>query len=251
MNKLLIFDNVSCNDYETPALQNLSFDIEYGESVVAFGPEHSGKHLLCPLISGFINITGGDIIYNNVSLKNMDYIAKLKYKQKIGYLQYDYGLISNMNVEQNISLPLQYHSKMSNAEIAEYVDNLMIELDLKKCKDQRPLNLSRAEMLKTAYARATALDPDLLMIEHAFEGQSLIQLLPLLDILAKRKKQSNKSILFITFEPHNFIKIAHKFMMFFNNEVVFSGGPDDFLNSDNPYLRQYRDISLEGPMSFS
>ncbi|MCL2026135.1 MAG: ATP-binding cassette domain-containing protein [Leptospirales bacterium] len=251
MNKLLVFDNVSCNDYGIPALRDLSFDVERGENVVVFGPERSGIHLLCPLIAGFINITRGNISYNNVSLKTMDYIAKIKHKQKIGYLQYDYGLISNMSVEQNISLPLQYHSKMSSAEIAEYVAGIIAELDLKKCKDRRPFTLNRAETFKTAYARATIFDPDLLMIEHAFEGQSLIELLPLFDILTKRNKQKEKSTLFITFEPHNFVKVAHKFMMFFNNEVVFSGGPDDFLNSDNPYLRQYRNMSWDGPMSFS
>ena len=251
MDKLLIFDNVSCNDYGRSALQGLSFDIEYGENIVVFGPEHSGNHLLCPLIAGFIDITHGDIIYKNTSLKNMDYIAKLEHKKEIGYLHSTYGLISNMSVEQNISLPLQYHSRMSNAEITEYVGNLIAEFNLEKCRGLRPFSLSRSEMLKTAYARAIVFDPDLLMIEHALEGQSLIQLLPLFDALAKREEQKEKSILFITFEPHNFIKIAHKFIMFFDNKVVFSGSPDDFLNSDNPYLRQYRDMSQEGPMSFS
>ena len=251
MDKLLIFDNVSCNDYGIPALRDLSFDIEYGENVVVFGPEHSGQALLCPLITGFINITGGDILYDNVSLKNMDYIAKLEHKRKIGYLHNVYGLISNMSVEQNISLPLQYHSKMSNAEIAEYVGRLMAELGLEKCKNVRPFSLSRAEMLKTAYARATVFDPSLLMMEHAFDGQSLIQLFPLFKLLAKREQQKDKSILFITFEPRSFIEIAHKFIMFFDNKIVFSGGPDEFLNSDNPYLKQYRDMSPEGPMVFS
>lgn len=250
MDKLLIFDNVSCNDYGTSALENLSFDIECGENVVVFGPEHSGEHLLCPLIAGFIDIIRGDILYNNVSLKNMDYTDRLKHKQKIGYLHHTYGLISNMSVEQNISLPLQYHSKMSRAEITEYVNHLMVKLNLEKCKNLRPFNLSRAEILKTAYARATVFDPDLLMIEHAFEGQSLIQLLTLFDVLREREKQKEKSILFITFEPQNFIRIAHKFIMFFGNEIVFSGGPDEFLNSDNPYLWQYRNMSQEGPMLF-
>ena len=250
MDKLLIFDNVSCNDYGTPALQNLSFDINYGENVVIFGPEHSGNELLCPLIAGFIDITYGDIIYNGVSLKNMDYIGKLEHKKKVGYLHYSSGLISNMSVEQNISLPLQYHSKMSNTEITEHVNNLIKELRLEKYKGLRPFSLSRTERLKTAYARATVFDPDLLMIEHAFEGQSLIQLLPLFDLLTKREEQKDKSILFITFEPHNFIKMAHKFIMFFDNKIVFSGGPDEFLNSDNPYLRQYKDMSQDGPMSF-
>jgi phospholipid/cholesterol/gamma-HCH transport system ATP-binding protein len=180
----------------------------------------------------------------------MDYTAKIKHKQQIGYLHHVYGLISNMSVEQNISLPLQYHSKMSDAEIAEYVSRIMTELNIEKCKNLRPFGLNRAEMLKTAYARATVFDPDLLMIEHAFEGQSLIQLLTFFDVLTKREKQKEKSILFITFEPQNFIKIAHKFIMFFNNEIVFSGGTEEFLNSDNPYLRQYRNMSREGPMSF-
>ncbi|MDR3237131.1 MAG: ATP-binding cassette domain-containing protein [Spirochaetia bacterium] len=250
MEKLLIFDNVSCKDYGKNALDQISFDIEYGETVVVFGPEHSGTHLLCPLIAGFIEILDGNIIYKGSSIKNMDYLTKLEHKQKIGYLPHAFGLINNMNVEQNISLPLQYHSEMTNTEIAEYINILISELHLETCRDLRPIKLSRSEMLKTAYARATVFDPDLLMIEHAFERQSLIQLLSLFKVLSKRVERKEKSVLFITYEPHKFVRTANKFIMFFDNKIVFSGGPDDFLNSNNPYLAQYRDMSEEGPMLF-
>ena len=248
MDKLLIFDDVSCKDYGVDTLKNISLDIERGENVIIFGPENSGQQLLCPLIAGSAEILEGDIYYNDKSIKNLNFLDKIKYKKEIGYLSRVAGLFSNMTVEENISLPLQYHSHMTALEIKQYVEELMSELSLTTCKDKRPLDLSRAEVLKTAYARATVFDPDLVMIEHAFDGQSHLHLLSFFDVLSKRVERKEKAIIFVTFNPQSFLSIAHKLIMFYGNRIVFTGTPDEYLNTENPYVVQYRIMSKSGPM---
>lgn len=250
MEKILIFDNVFCKDYGVDALNGVSFDIDRGENVIVFGPENAGQQLLCPLITGSAEILEGDIIYNKRSIKKLDYLEKLRSKKEIGYLPHTSGLFSNMTVEENISLPLQYHSHMTTIEIKSFVDVLLSELNLTACRNLRPMLLSRSEVLKTAYARATVFDPDLVMIEHAFDNQSYLQLVSFFDVLSKRVERKEKSILFITFAPQFFLTIAHKLIMFFDNKIVFTGTPDEYLDTDNPYVVQYRSMSKDGPMSF-
>jgi ABC-type transporter Mla maintaining outer membrane lipid asymmetry ATPase subunit MlaF len=224
MDELLVLENVF---YESAGMENLrdvSFSLNKGDNVVLFGPEGSGLPHLCSLIIGLADTTGGDIRFKGKSIRDFDYVGRFNYKKEIGFLHQHYGLISNMTAEENISLPLQYHSHMTNDEIRHYVRGIISDLNLDSCKNFRPVDLSYSETLRTAYARATVLDPDLLLVEHAFEGQSPMNMISFMDVIRNRIAHNEKSVLFVTYEPQNFIDMAHRFIMFFNGRIVFSGG---------------------------
>jgi phospholipid/cholesterol/gamma-HCH transport system ATP-binding protein len=172
----------------------------------------------------------------------------MNYKKEVGYIHGDYGLMSNLSVEQNISLPLDYHSSMSATEIKSHVGRIIYDLNLDHCKKLRPFDLTRSEILKAAFGRAIAHDPDLLYIEHAFEDQCYLNIKSLIDVLTERSIRPDKSLVMITYYPQNFIDISDEFIMLFNGRVVFTGKKDEFMSSDNPYLVQYRTNSIEGPM---
>lgn len=228
-------------------LKDIAFNVEKGKNIVFFGPENSGLSILFPVIMG-LQPYSGEVNYKGKHVIDFDYIEQHNYKKEIGYLHHDLGLISNMSAEKNISLPLEYHSEMSTVEIKEYVDELIYELNLDYCKKFRPVDLSSSESLRTAYARAIVLDPDILLVEYAFESQSPMNVHSFRDILKKRALNPEKSILFISYDPYNFLDMADYFIMLFNGSIVFQGDAGEMTTSDNPYLIQYRERSFTGPM---
>ncbi len=228
-------------------LKNISFSLERGKNIVFFGPENSGLNILFPVIMGFQPFSG-TVKYKGKHVLNFDYIEQHNYKKEIGYLHRDLGLISNMTAEKNIALPLEYHSEMSTQEIKEYVDRLIFDLNLDYCKKFRPVDLSNSESLRTAYARAVVLDPDILLVEYAFESQSPMNVHSFRDILKQRALSPEKSNIFISFEPENFLDMADYFIMLFNGGIVFQGDREDLISSENAYLKQYRERSFSGPM---
>ncbi len=246
--KLLIVDNVSYFSSGHGSLNDISFELGKGENLVIFGPEYSGLNSVCPVIAGLIAGYEGNISYKGNSIKGYNYIMQHNYRKELGYLQSNYGLINNMTVRGNISLPLEYHSSLSEKEIHGYVDNLIDELNLDHCKSLRPVDLLKSELLKTAYARAIALDPDLLLVEHALEGQCLLNAQTFLESVKKRSFVEHKSIIFVTYEPERFVHYSNRFLMLYQGNVVFSGTRDDFINAENYYLSQYMNTSTEGPM---
>jgi phospholipid/cholesterol/gamma-HCH transport system ATP-binding protein len=246
--ELLAFEQVTCST-DSVALKTVSFQLNRGENIVVFGPESSGVDLVSPLIAGIIHFGSGDIYYKGKPIKNFTYTEELAYRKELGYLQKDYGLINNMTVEQNISLPLQYHSQLSGEGIRDVVDGFVRELNLEHCRDFRPVRLLRSEALKTAYARAIALDPDLLLFEHFLEGQCLINAQTVLKSIERRFVSGNKSVIFVTYEPERFVSFADRFLMLDYGAIVFMGTRDDFLRADNQYLAQYMHSSTEGPMT--
>ena len=246
--EMLSFDGVSYEDEKSVSLGDISFALYRGETLVVFGPENSGVDIICPLVAGLITEYDGDIYYRKYQIRDFNYLDRYDYRKGLGYLQRNYGLINNMSVEENIALPLKYHSQLSTREIADVVGTFISNLNLEHCRNLRPVDLRQSEALKTAYARSVIQNPDMLLVEHAMEGQCPINSLTFLKNLAMRTGDSDKTTLFVTFEPERFLDFASKFLMLYNGNVVFEGCREDFLRQDNPYLKQYLAMSLSGPM---
>jgi phospholipid/cholesterol/gamma-HCH transport system ATP-binding protein len=245
---LIDIKNLSCEN-NTGRLQDVSFTVYRGEDIVLYGPENSGIKLLLSVILGFNKKYSGDIFFMGKNMRDFDYIDMHSQKKEIGYLHEDYGLISNMSVDENISLPLRYHSKLSEVEIKSIVTKLIFNLNLDHCKKLRPIDLTPSEILKTAYARSIALDPDILIVEHAFGGQSPLDIKAFTTDVYKRANNPEKAQMFVTYNPEKFLEIAETFILFFDGKIVFSGDTETYRTTDNPYVIQYRNVSETGPMS--
>jgi phospholipid/cholesterol/gamma-HCH transport system ATP-binding protein len=245
--KILKLENVSYKS-EKDILDNISFSLNTGENLVLFGPENSGIEIICSIISGLIKTYEGDVFYKGKSVKSFGYLETHNYRRQIGYLQRDYGLISNMTVFENISLPLKYHSDLSSDEIERITDESIREMNLVHCKNLRPVKLTRSEKLKTAYLRSIAFDPDLILIEHSLAGQCLINVQTFMRSLKKESHSKTRSLIFVTYDPMLFTDLSDKYIMFYNGNIVFKGSRKDLSLTDNQYLKQYLESSIEGPM---
>ena len=248
MENVLILDKVSITSQDVEILKNISFSIKKGEHVVIFGPENSGVDIICPVIANLIEDFSGEIYYKGKSIKNFDYLEKLNYKKKLGYIQRAYGLINNMTVEENILLPLKYHSDLSTEKIINLVDEYIKDMNLDHCRNTRPVGLSQSETLKTAFLRSIVLDPDLLLLEHPLEGQCVLNVQSFIDSFIKGSYSHDKSVIFVTYEPQWFVEFSHTFIMLHRGKIVFAGSKDEFIAAENTYLSQYKNISREGPM---
>jgi phospholipid/cholesterol/gamma-HCH transport system ATP-binding protein len=247
--ELLKLENITYKSEKYESLSNVSFSVKKGESVVIFGPEDSGIEILCPIIAGLINGYQGDILYKGKSVKSMDYLETHAYRKQLGYVQRDYGLISNMSVLENISLPLKYHSNLSSLEIEEFVDKHIKGMNLTHCRNRRPVNLTRSERLKTAFLRSIILSPDLLLLEHPIDGQCIFNVQAFFQALKTALLMKAKSAIFITYHPKLFIDLVDRFIMLNKGNIVYSGSRADFSLTHNHYLQQFLNNLPNGPMA--
>ena len=229
-------------------LRDINLLLYEGEKVIFFGPESSGLDLLFPMVMGFVKDYTGDVYFRGDCIRELDYTGRHNYKKNFGYLHGDYGLMSNMTVRQNISLPLEYHSSMSEKEILEYVNSLIDELNLDHCKNLRPIDLTRSEILRTAYARSIAMNPRILLIERPLDGQSPMNVQTFMENLRERAADREKTILFVAYEPEKYLDLADRCIMLFNGRVVYQGKAQDYHTGSDPYLVQYRNKAQTGPM---
>jgi len=249
--KLLEIKNIN---YKAPSgihLDDVSFDINLGESTLIFGPEESGISELFDIIVKVTKDYEGDVLYKGENISNFSHDELIEYKKDIGYIHGNYGLLSNMTVMQNIALPLDYHTALPDKGVRNFVKTLGVLLKITDCLEKRPFDLTASEILRTAFARSIILDPALLYIEHAFENHCRMNIKVIIEYLKGRAKRDDKSLILINYSPENYIDLVDKYIMLYDGRIVFQGSTTKFLNTDNPYVIQYKNNTLDGPIIIS
>jgi phospholipid/cholesterol/gamma-HCH transport system ATP-binding protein len=245
--QLITCRDLSCEFSLFLSLRSLCFSLSTGENAVIFGSENSGTDLICSVLTGMQSFTG-EILYRNRSIRDLPDEERNRMRREVVYMQRSYGLISNMTVEENIALPLRYHSPLSSSQIDELVDSIITDLNLDYCRDMRPIHLKPSEILNASYGRAIALDPPLLLIEHPLEGQCLINTMTFLKNLLARCSDPGRSVVIVTYEPLRFLDFAQRFIMLDYGKIVFDGDRRAMENPDNEFARQFLGFSGDGPM---
>lgn len=146
------------------ALKNASFSIEKGEFVSIVGPSGSGKSTLLNLIGALDNPTSGKVFLNgrDIFIMEEEELAVFR-RRSIGFIFQAYNLIPELNVEENIVLPLLLDYKKPDKE---YIDELLNTLGLTDRRHHLPNQLSGGQQQRVAIGRALAARPDVILADE-------------------------------------------------------------------------------------
>lgn len=158
-------------------LENINFHINENEYFVLMGPTGSGKSLLLKSICGLMHIHSGKIKICGKEVNELEPRSR-----KIGYVPQNSALFPNLNVQRNISFPLEVRG-IKGEEITLQVRKLAELLGIRNLLGRSTIYLSGGEMQKVALARALACKPDLLLMDEpvsAVDEPTRRELCPLL-----------------------------------------------------------------------
>ncbi len=151
---------------ETEILKNINLKVEEGDFVSIMGPSGSGKSTLLYLLGGLDKPTVGNVIINGRDLKTLkDKELSRMRNDEIGFVFQFYNLVPNLNVVDNIALPLMLAGKKQSA----YKDKIDECLELIGMEDKRkltPRELSGGQQQRVAIARSLVFDPDILFLDE-------------------------------------------------------------------------------------
>ncbi len=199
------------------ALDNVSFSICKGEFVAIVGASGSGKSTLLHLIGGVDRPTSGKVYIDGKDIYSLDddKLAIFRRRQ-IGLIYQFYNLIPILNVEENITLPLDLDNKKINDK---YLNELIKLLGLENRKHHLPNELSGGQQQRTSIGRALVTNPTIILADEPTGNLDSKSSDEIVELLKKSNKEYKQTIIMIT---HNMeiAKCADRILKIEDGKIV-------------------------------
>ncbi len=222
---MVTFENVS-KEYPdgTVAVQNLNLEIEKGELVVLIGPSGCGKTTSLKMINRLEEPTSGTIYVDGKDISSTNPVAL---RRSIGYVIQQIGLFPHMSIEENIAIVAKLHKWKKN-KMAKRVDELLILAGLtppSKYKYRLPDQLSGGQQQRIGVLRALAVEPNVVLMDEPFGALDPISRESLQNELIDLQQRLKKTIVFVTHDIDEALKLADKIVIMRQGKVVQAGTP--------------------------
>lgn len=235
---MIEFVNVSKEFKDKKVLHDISFTINDNELVAIIGASGCGKTTTLKMINRLIVPTKGEILIDG---KNIEEIDKTELRRSIGYVIQQMGLFPHMTVKENIEL-IQKLEKKDPKEIEANTQKLMeiMDLDGELYLNKYPSDLSGGQQQRVGVARALANNPKVILMDEPFSALDPITRSNLQDELVELHNKMNTTIVFVTHDMDEAIKIADRIIIMKDGDIVQYDTPEEILkHPKNEFVQEF------------
>ncbi|CAM3762291.1 ABC transporter ATP-binding protein [Alicyclobacillus pomorum] len=232
------FQNVSKTYGRHRVVTDLTLAIPAGRLVTVIGPSGCGKTTTLKMINRLIEPSSGIIYVEGQDVRKRN---PVELRRSIGYVIQQIGLFPHMTIEENISLVarLNHQDKGKTQRRAEELLDL-IGLDPAKFRHRYPRELSGGQQQRVGVARALAADPSIVLMDEPFSALDPINRESLQDELIRLQATLQKTIIFVTHDMDEAIKISDQIVIMKDGEMVQADSPDQILrHPKNDFVREF------------
>ncbi len=227
--KAIRFDHVSKQfpGAAHPSVDECSFQVEAGSFITLLGPSGCGKTTLLKMVNRLYEPTGGTIIIDDTDVRQLP-VTELR--RQIGYVIQQTGLFPHLTVAQNIAT-VPTLLKWPKERIAARVDELLALIDLApdEYRGRYPAQLSGGQQQRIGLARALAADPGVILMDEPFSAIDAITRESLQDEMLRLQRKVRKTILFVTHDVDEALRLADKIVVMRAGKVVQYDTPFNIL----------------------
>ncbi|MCP4568129.1 MAG: ATP-binding cassette domain-containing protein [FCB group bacterium] len=231
---MIRLENVTFGYNTEPVLKDVSFNIEPGESRIIMGPSGSGKSTILRLILGLDCPWSGQVFIDGDDICGMKLKQLQKIRKQIGMVFQDGALFDSMTVGENVGYYQFEYSKKSVAEIEEEVRQMLEFVNLDPdIIDRLPEELSGGMRRRVAVARAMlSTQPKIMLFDEPTTGLDPLATQNVLNLITKLREVSKISVIIVTHQIADALKLADKFIVMKNGHLVFDGDIDGLRSSE-------------------
>lgn len=212
-------------------VDNASFDVYDKESLVIMGLSGSGKSTLLRCINRLYEPTSGKVIIDGTDVTSLTDEELRRFRQhKFGMVFQQFALFPNMTVLENACFGLEV-KKTDRRECIEKGMEALDMVGLKGWEDYYPSQLSGGMQQRVGLARALAINPDILLMDEAFSALDPLIRAEMQDELLSLEDRVKKTIIFITHDLNEALKIGDRIILMKDGRIVQIGTPEEILTS--------------------
>ncbi|THF73709.1 betaine/proline/choline family ABC transporter ATP-binding protein [Cohnella fermenti] len=219
-------------------LEDLNLVIKEGEITVLIGPSGCGKTTTMKLINRLIQPSSGLVQIDGEDISALDPVAL---RRKIGYVIQNIGLFPHMTIARNVGV-VPRMLKWDKAKIERRVNELleMVGLEPRMFAGRYPSELSGGQQQRVGVIRALAADPSVILMDEPFSALDPISREQLQDELLRLQRELKKTIVFVTHDMDEAIKLADTIVLMNAGRVVQAGSPDQILRHPaNDFVKNF------------
>ncbi len=227
------------------AVQDACFEVHEGELFVIMGLSGSGKSTLVRCLSQLLPGTDGEVQIEGENIRGASKkrLTELR-RKKLGMVFQHFGLFPHMTVTENVAYPLKVQG-VSRAERASRAQEVISLVGLDGREESFPRELSGGQRQRVGIARSLAVNPDIWFLDEPFSALDPLIRRQLQDEFLKIQSTLKKSIVFITHDIAEALKLADRIAIMRDGRIVQIGTPTEILLQPvDDYVREFsRDVA--------
>jgi len=235
---------------ERSILSNLRMDFPRGKLIAVMGGSGCGKTTVLRLIGGQIRPQSGEVRIGGEVVHQLDTQGLYRLRRRMGMLFQFGALFTDLSVFDNVAFPLREHTDLPEELIRDLVLMKLNAVGLRNAHRLKPAEISGGMARRVAVARATALDPELIMYDEPFAGLDPISMGVTANLIRNLNDALGSTSILVSHDVHECFAIADYVYFMSAGKIVAEGTPDDLRVSEDPYVKQFVNAAPDGPVPF-
>lgn len=235
---MLRFEHVSLSYGSQKIIDDISFEIQEGQMAVLIGSSGCGKTTTLKMINRLIEPTSGKIYINGKDIAAQD---RVELRRHIGYVIQQIGLFPNMTVAQNICVVpnlLKYSKEACDKIVHELLE--LVDLPYEQYAHKYPSEMSGGQQQRIGILRALAASPPIVLMDEPFSALDPMTRAELQDEVHRLQLRFHKTIVFVTHDMDEAVKLADRICILQNGHVVQCDKPENILKHPaNEYINSF------------
>lgn len=249
-NILVNIENLQFDYGGKPVLQGINMQIPRRRVVAIMGGSGCGKTTLLRLIGGQLRPAAGKVEVAGEAVSSMSHAELYAFRRRMGMLFQFGALFTDLSVFDNVAFPLREHTDLSPALIRDLVLMKLQAVGLRGARDLMPNSLSGGMARRVALARAVALDPALILYDEPFTGLDPISLGVIGQLIRKLNDALGATSIMVTHDVQESLQIVDYIYFVSEGKVVAEGTPDEIRASRDPFVHQFVEARVDGPVPY-
>ncbi|HWI99784.1 MAG TPA: ABC transporter ATP-binding protein [Burkholderiales bacterium] len=237
-------------DAARPVLRDVSLSIARGSVVGIMGQSGCGKTTLLRIIAAqYLPVSGTARVLGEATFE-LDRDALYRMRRRMGMLFQFGALFTDMSVYENVAFPLREHTALPEDLIHDLVMLKLEAVGLRGAAQLMPAELSGGMARRVALARSIALDPQLILYDEPFTGLDPISFGVIVRLIRELNDSLGATSIIVTHDVQEALGVVDYVYFMADGRVIAEGKPDEIRASREPFVRQFVNGELDGPVPF-
>ncbi len=220
-------------------LNDISVEFETGKTNLIIGRSGSGKTVLLKSLVGLHDVDEGKIFYDDICYTDLNFKERKEVRKDVGMIFQGGALLDSSTVRENVRLPLDLFTTMSEGEKRDRVTFCLERVRLMGADHLYPSELSGGMVKRVAIARAIVLNPRYLFCDEPNSGLDPQTSVVIDNLIQDITKEFNITTIINTHDMNSVMEIGEKIVYIHEGKKWWEGTKDDILLSENPELNDF------------